>query len=90
MRLGIDFGTTRTVVAAAEQGRYPVAAFETDAGYSEYLPGIAVLRAGQLHFGFDANQALSGAEGSAPTATIAPTLAAFDAAIDSIEETPNR
>jgi molecular chaperone DnaK (HSP70) len=62
MRLGIDFGTTRTVVAAAEQGRYPVAAFETDAGYSEYLPGIAVLKAGKLRFGFEASQSLDGAE----------------------------
>jgi len=35
-------------------------------------------------------EALSGAEGSAPTSTIAPTLAAFDAAVDSIEETPSR
>jgi threonine synthase len=35
-------------------------------------------------------EALSGTPGSAPTATIAPTLAAFEAAVDSIEETPNR
>jgi molecular chaperone DnaK (HSP70) len=42
MRLGIDFGTTRTVVAAATQGRYPVATFEIDGVLSEYLPGLAV------------------------------------------------
>src|SRR5712675_1286305 len=29
MRLGIDFGTTRTVVAAAVDGRYPVVSFES-------------------------------------------------------------
>jgi molecular chaperone DnaK (HSP70) len=28
MRLGIDFGTTRTLVAAALDGRYPIATFE--------------------------------------------------------------
>ena len=35
MHLGIDFGTTRTVIATAEQGRYSVAAFETEAGFSD-------------------------------------------------------
>jgi threonine synthase len=35
-------------------------------------------------------EALTGTEGSAPTATIAPTLAAFDAAVDSIEEAQSR
>ena len=29
MRLGIDFGTTRTVVAAVHDGRHPLAAFDT-------------------------------------------------------------
>lgn len=61
MRLGIDFGTTRTVVAAAEQGRYPVAAFETDGGFSEYLPGLAVCTPDLLCFGFEASQALASA-----------------------------
>jgi molecular chaperone DnaK (HSP70) len=41
MRLGIDFGTTRTVVAAVDQGRYPVAAFETAHGYTDFIPGLA-------------------------------------------------
>ena len=35
-------------------------------------------------------EALTGAPGSTPTATIAPTLAAFEAAVDSIEETSKR
>jgi threonine synthase len=35
-------------------------------------------------------EALTGREGSTPTATIAPTLAAFDAVVDSLEETPSR
>ena len=61
MRLGIDFGTTRTVIAATEQGRYPVAAFETEAGFSEYLPGLAVCTPDLLCFGFEANEALDSA-----------------------------
>src|SRR5690606_3942156 len=43
MRLGIDFGTTRTVVAAVRDGRYPVASFHTHSGFEEYLPGLASL-----------------------------------------------
>lgn len=48
MRLGIDFGTTRTVVAAATKGRYPVASFRTDAGFVDYLPGAAALESGDV------------------------------------------
>ncbi len=54
MRLGIDFGTTRTVVSAGDQGRYPVAAFETSDGFADYLPGhVAQLRE-ELFFGAEA------------------------------------
>ena len=41
MRLGIDFGTTRTVVAAVHEGRYPVLTFEVDGRFSDFLPGFA-------------------------------------------------
>jgi molecular chaperone DnaK len=54
MRLGIDFGTTRTVVAAAVDGRYPIAVFETPRGYSEFIPGLAVRGTGELALGWDA------------------------------------
>jgi molecular chaperone DnaK (HSP70) len=54
MRLGIDFGTTRTVVAAAVDGRYPVAAFESGTGYCDYIPGIAARRGEELTLGWDA------------------------------------
>jgi molecular chaperone DnaK (HSP70) len=53
MRLGIDFGTTRTVVAACVKGRYPVAQFETPRGYVDYLPGIAYAREGNLEYGWE-------------------------------------
>lgn len=54
MRLGIDFGTTRTVVAAALDGRYPLACFSTDEGYVDALPGLATLHPKRLCFGADA------------------------------------
>lgn len=60
MRLGIDLGTTRTVVAAELGGRYAVASFEADGGYRDWLPGLAVVRDGALLFGWDAAAALDG------------------------------
>lgn len=44
MRLGIDFGTTRTVVAAADRGNLPVVAFEDELGDShDHLPTVVAL-----------------------------------------------
>ena len=63
-RLGIDFGTTRTVVSAAQGGRYPVVAFEADGGYVDFLPGLCVQAGGALLFGDDARAAL--AAGASP------------------------
>lgn len=54
MRLGIDFGTTRTVVAAAVDGRYPVATFDSGTGFCDYIPGIAAKRGDELALGWDA------------------------------------
>jgi len=53
MRLGIDFGTTRTVVAAVTNGRYPVATFDTPRGFVDFLPGIAFSGRDHLEFGWD-------------------------------------
>src|SRR5262245_57395908 len=39
MRLGIDFGTTRTVVAAVRDGRQPLVAFDEGGEFREHLPG---------------------------------------------------
>lgn len=58
MRLGIDFGTTRTVVAAVDDGRYPVASFDMGDGYRDYLPGLVGQRDGALVFGEEARQLL--------------------------------
>ncbi len=55
MRIGIDFGTTRTVVAACDRGNYPVLSFEGGDGQShEFFPTLAAEKDGQLCFGFEA------------------------------------
>ena len=55
MKLGIDFGTTRTVVACADRGNYPVLSFSDDAGDAhDFFPSVVAERDGELRFGFDA------------------------------------
>ncbi|HEV2764615.1 MAG TPA: Hsp70 family protein [Pyrinomonadaceae bacterium] len=57
MLLGIDFGTTRTVVAAADRGNYPVVSFQGEHGDpQEWYPSlIACARRGaERLYGFDA------------------------------------
>jgi len=54
MRLGIDFGTTRTVVAAVEDGNYPVCTFSWEGELKEYIPTIVTVQNGTLRFGWDA------------------------------------
>lgn len=63
MRLGIDFGTTRTVVAAVRDGNQPIAAYDEGGEFREYVPGIAAWRRGELLVGWAAAHAL--ADGSA-------------------------
>lgn len=44
MRLGIDFGTTRIVVAAVDRGNYPVVSFECPDGASrEWIPPLVAV-----------------------------------------------
>src|SRR5688572_10304197 len=55
MRLGIEFGTTHTVVAAVDRGNYPVLGFTDAAGdVVEHFPSVVAARGGQLRFGHDA------------------------------------
>ncbi len=58
MRLGIDFGTTRTVVAAVRDGRQPLVAFDEGGEFREHVPGIAARRGGELVYGWEAARAL--------------------------------
>jgi molecular chaperone DnaK (HSP70) len=58
MRLGIDFGTTRSVVAFCDRGNYPVISFLTETGDAiEWYPSVVAERDGELRYGFDALQA---------------------------------
>jgi molecular chaperone DnaK (HSP70) len=55
VRLGIDFGTTRTVVACSDRGTYPVVGFQDESGDPiAWYPSVAAERAGELRFGFEA------------------------------------
>ena len=60
VRFGIDFGTTRTVVAAVDEGRYPVASFDHEGRYVDYLPGYAAIdREGSPCFGDEARRRMA-------------------------------
>jgi molecular chaperone DnaK (HSP70) len=54
MKLGIDFGTTRIIVAAADRGNYPLVPFETSEATYEWLPPLVALRNGERLYGWDA------------------------------------
>jgi len=51
MRVGIDFGTTHTVVAVVDRGNYPIVSFD---GMDTWPSLIAADAVGQLRFGVDA------------------------------------
>ena len=58
MRLGIDLGTTRTLVAASDRGNYPVLAFIGTGGDAfEYVPTVTAEKDGVLVHGFEAQEA---------------------------------
>src|SRR5712692_6877041 len=51
MRLGIDFGTTHTVLAAVDRGNYPIVSFE----HADFVPSLAAAgEDGTLRFGAQA------------------------------------
>src|SRR5512139_2923619 len=55
MRLGIDFGTTRTRVVASIKGKYPMVEFEHESGYHQnWYPSLIAVRKDQIAFGLDA------------------------------------
>src|SRR5258705_9445414 len=55
MQLGIDLGTTRTIVAIADRGNYPVATFENAEGdFQEWYPCLVATRDGERRYGFEA------------------------------------
>ncbi len=55
MRLGIDFGTTRIVAAAADRGNYPLVGFDSPDGQTrEWFPPLVAVRAEERRFGWSA------------------------------------
>jgi molecular chaperone DnaK (HSP70) len=55
MKIGIDFGTTRIVVAASDRGNFPVVSFETPEGeVRDWFPPAVAVRGDQRLFGWEA------------------------------------
>jgi molecular chaperone DnaK (HSP70) len=55
MRLGIDLGTTRTIVAVADRGNYPIVSFENLEGdFQEWYPSLVAIRGVERRYGFEA------------------------------------
>lgn len=59
MRVGIDLGTTRTLVAACDRGNYPIVGFEGEDGdIYEHVPTVSAEVGGRLVHGHAAERAL--------------------------------
>ena len=55
MKLGIDFGTNRTVVASADRGNYPLVSFESpDGAAMDWFPSLVALRGAERQYGWNA------------------------------------
>jgi molecular chaperone DnaK len=55
MKLGIDFGTTRTAVAIPDRGNYPLVSFQSDNGSVQpWYPGLIAVRGDSWVFGLEA------------------------------------
>lgn len=55
MLLGVDYGTTRTVVAAVDRGNYPVISFHNGEGDTQdWYPSLVTARGDELKFGLAA------------------------------------
>ena len=83
MNIGVDLGTTRTLVAAVDRGNYPVVAFLDAAGDAhEHFPSVVAAHEGKLVYGFDA---LAAANDGAPLLrSFKRALAASDVNADTI------
>ena len=55
MRLGIDFGTTRIVVAASDRGNYPLVSFEgADGATPDRFPLFVTVCGTERRYGWEA------------------------------------
>lgn len=84
MHLGVDFGTTRTVVAFADRGNYPVVSFFDRLGDSvDHFPSVVAVRPdGRMDFGTAALVERPGVV----LRSFKRALAAPDVSIDSVVE----
>ena len=58
MRIGIDFGTTRVVVAAADRGNYPLVNFEApDGRVRDWFPSLLAVSGDKRVYGWEALRA---------------------------------
>jgi molecular chaperone DnaK (HSP70) len=56
--LGIDFGTTRTVVAARSGGNSPICTFTWKGEFKEYIPSLVAVSRGRISYGWRAAELL--------------------------------
>jgi molecular chaperone DnaK (HSP70) len=55
MRLGIDFGTTRVVVALVDRGNFPLVSFEApDGQMHDWFPPVAAVNGSKRRYGWEA------------------------------------
>ena len=58
MKLGIDFGTTRIVIAAADRGNYPLVCFDApDGATADWYPSLVAVRGEERRYGWAAWEA---------------------------------
>lgn len=60
MRLGIDFGTTRTAISIVDRGNFPTVSFhDCDGDLRDHIPTLIALDGDDLVYGFEAEAAIS-------------------------------
>jgi actin-like ATPase involved in cell morphogenesis len=60
MKLGVDFGTTRIVVASADRGNFPLVSFEApDGSTPDWFPSLVAVNGAKRRYGWDAWSAQS-------------------------------
>ena len=89
VELGIDIGTTRTVVSAVQRGRYPIASFDAGGAFREWIPGLAIEVSGERLFGWDAVARLPHAEGVVRSVKRAVSGLGADDAVEGLPSRPS-
>ena len=55
MKLGVDFGTTRIVVASADRGNFPLVSFDApDGSTPDWFPSLVAVNGAERRYGWDA------------------------------------